>query len=171
MGRSESSTNRSSAATATPSDDLLQVARLELDGYHRRAEVACAGVEDWRSRLRATIYVLYRYLAEGEALRHRLLVDLRAAEGAALLVGAEVETLSGLIDEGRAEPSAPPTLTRTTAESLAGAIFWQLSLAAGRSDSPPPEAELVGGLMFAAVLPYLGRAAAAEELRIAPPPR
>jgi hypothetical protein len=33
----------------------------------------------------------------------------------------------------------------------------------------PPEEELVPQLMYAAVLPYLGAAAAAQELEIAPP--
>jgi AcrR family transcriptional regulator len=116
-----------------------------------------AEFDDWRARLRTTLYELYRKMGAGE--------------GASLPVGAEVEALFALIDEGRAEPTAPLTLTRVTAESLAGSIFWQLSLAAGREGPLPSEAELVPALMFPAVLPYVGPVAAAEELRIPPPPR
>lgn len=149
---------------------LLQVARAELDRFHDRAEAARAGRGDWRDRLRVTVYALYRYLEEDQ--RRHLMVELRTADAqTALLIEAEIEALIDLVDEGRADPTAPPTLTRATAESLGGAIFWRLCLAAGRESPPPPEAELVPELMYSAVLPYAGAVAAAEEFRIQPPPR
>ena len=113
-----------------------------------------ARIGDWRSRLRAATYTLYRHPEERPALP----------------LPEETEGLIDLIDEGRAEPAAPPTLTRVTAEGLGGAIFYQLVLAA-REGVPPPESELVPTLMYAAVLPYAGADRAAEELRIPPPPR
>jgi AcrR family transcriptional regulator len=153
-------------------DCLLQISRAEFDRYHRLAAAARTGLGDWRHRLRATAYVLYRYLEEDERLRRLLLVELRTAgERTSLLIGAEVEALFELIDEGRAEPTAPPTLTRATAEFLGGGIFQQLFLAAGREGPLPPEEELVPMLMYAAVLPYAGDTAAEEELRTPPPPR
>jgi hypothetical protein len=114
-------------------------------------------VGDWRTRLRTALYALHRHLLEpGERVKWML--------------DADVEDLVELIDAGRAEPTAPPTLTRFTAESLGGAILQQVALAAAR-ERPAPEAELVPDLMYSAVLPYMGPAAAAEELRIPPPPR
>lgn len=170
MGLREPSTAQPIAAPHPPTT-LLRVAEEELERFHRRAEAARAGLVDWRSRLRATVYEFYRYLREDEGRGRLLLVELRSAGARpALLIEAEIEALCGLIDEGRAEPTAPPILTRSTADSLAAAIFWQLSLAADR-DCSPPETELVPGLMYSAVLPYSGAVAATEELRIRPPPR
>lgn len=171
MGPGEVGITQTVAAASTSRAGLLQVACAELDRYHSRAEAARAGLGDWRPRLRATAYVLYRCLGE-DGGRHLLLVELRAGgERTTLLVDAEIEHLIDLIDEGRAEPTAPSTLTRATAEFVGGAIFQQLYLAAGGDGLLPPEGELVPSLMFSAVLPYLGEAAATEELHIPPPPR
>lgn len=134
MGLRELSTNRSATATLA----------------------APANPADWRGRLRAATYALYR----------------RPGRRPAFPVEGEIVGLVELIDEGRAEPDAPGSLTRVTAEGLGGAIFHQLSLAASAASAgSPPESELVPTLMYMAVLPYAGAASAAEELRIPPPPR
>lgn len=137
MGTSELRTTRSAVVTPAPP----------------------AAVDDWRLRLRAVAYALYRRRqgrspvpADGEVERL-------------------VERLVELIDEGRAEPTAPASLTRLTAEALGGAISSQLCFAAGRDGRPCPEEELVPTLLYTAVLPYIGADAAAEELRAQPPPR
>jgi hypothetical protein len=111
---------------------------------------ASAGLDDWRARLRTAVYLLYR-------------------ERGVLPLGSGAEQLADLIDEGRADPEAPESLTRVTAESLAGAIALELHLAI--REGLRSERELVPTLMYAAVLPYGGPEAAAEELRIPPPPR
>ena len=132
MGTRELHTTRSAAATPVP----------------------LAPAPDWRLRLRAAAYALYRR-------RDRSLLP----------VEGEVERLVELIDAGRAEPTAPASLTRLTAEALGGAISSQLCFAAGRDGHPSPEEELVPPLLYTAVLPYIGADAAAEELRAQPPPR
>lgn len=153
-------------------DCFVQVCRGELQRYRRRAAAARAGRGEWRARLRGTAYALYRFLDEDERLRRFTLVEVRAAgERPALLIGEEIEALFDLIDEGRAEPTAPPTLTRATAESLGGAIFNEMYVVAGHAGPMPREEELVPQMMYSAVLPYLGAASASEELRIPPPPR
>jgi AcrR family transcriptional regulator len=151
-------------------DCFFEVCRGELRRYRRRAATARAGLSEWRARLRVTTYTLYRFLAEDERRRRFTLVDARAAgERSELLLEEEIEVLLDLLDEGRDEPSAPPRLTRATAESLAGGIFNELYLAAAHRGPLPREAELVPEIMFSAVLPYLGPAAAAEELEVPPP--
>lgn len=107
----------------------------------------------WRDRLRVTVYGFHR----SPGVR------------APFPSEAEIECLVDLIDAGRAEPLAPASLTRVTAEALGGAIV--LELCRGARDDPPPESELVPSLMYLAVLPYIGADAAAEELRAPPPPR
>ena len=129
-------------------DCATEVAGAELRRYRRRAYAARAGLAQWRDRLRATTYALYRYLAEDEALRCFILIEARTAgERPGLLIGAELEALYDLIDEGRAEATAPPTLTRATAESLGGAIFNQIYVAAAHGGPLPPEAATVPVMM------------------------
>lgn len=106
----------------------------------------------WRDRVRLAAYALYR----------------RPGGHPVLPIEEEVEGLADLIDEGRVEPDAPASLTRVTAEALGGAIVHDLCLAA--RTGAPSESELVPTLMYMAVLPYMGADAAAEELRIPPPP-
>lgn len=150
---------------------FAEVAGAELSLFHRRALAARAGLAEWRDRVRATTYAFYRHLDEDERLRRFILVEARAAgERPALLLGAELEALFDLIDEGRKEPSAPATLTRATAESLGGAIFTHLYVSAANGGPLPGEREAVPVMMYAAVLPYLGVHAASEELTIPPPP-
>jgi AcrR family transcriptional regulator len=152
-------------------DCFYEVCRGELQHYHERAAAARAGLGEWRARLRVTTYALYRFLAEDERRRRLAVVDVRSAgERPALLLAEELEELFDLLDEGRTEASAPPTLTRATAECLGGGIFNAIYLAAARRGPMPPETDLVPELMYSAVLPYLGSASAAEELEIPPPP-
>jgi len=120
----------------------------------------------WRARLRAAVYALYRRLDDDPRRRPFLPGASRT-----LVDRAGAEKLADLIDEGRAEPGAPASLTRVTAEALGGAILLELALAGARERPLPPEEELVPGLMYSAVLPYAGAAAAAEELGLGAPPR
>jgi AcrR family transcriptional regulator len=152
-------------------DCFHQVYACELARYQREAAAARENAIDWRGRVRATAYALYRFLAADERLRHLTVVEVRAAdERTQLLLGAEIEALFDLIDQGRAEPGAPAGLTRATAEQVGGGIFNQMYVAAGRGGEMPAEAEIVPQMMYGVVLPYLGPGAAAEELRIPPPP-
>jgi AcrR family transcriptional regulator len=153
-------------------DCLTDACRYELDAARRAVVAAQAGLERWRDRLRAGAYVLYRHLWEDERRRRLLFVEARAAGGPpGLLLESGLDAFVELIDEGRAEPTAPPTLTRATAESLGGAIFNQAYIAASRGRPLPSVRELVPILMYTAVLPYVGADAAAAELGREPPPR
>ncbi len=157
---------------ASLADCLTHACRVELDAARLAVAAAQNGLERWRDRLCAGGYALYRHLWADERRRRLLLVEARAAGGPpALLVESGVDAFVELIDEGRAEPTAPPTLTRATAESLGGAIFNQAYIAASRGRPLPSERELVPILMYAAVLPYLGPDSAAAELAREPPPR
>jgi AcrR family transcriptional regulator len=151
-------------------DCFFQICGAELRRYRHLAALARAGLGDWRDRLRATVYALYRYLDSDERLRRFAVVEIRAAgERSALLIGSEIEGLFELIDEGRSEPTAAPSLTRATAESIGGGIFNEIYTAAAHEGPMPAEEEVVPQLMYSAVLPYLGATVAVEELHIPPP--
>jgi AcrR family transcriptional regulator len=141
-----------------------------LEGFRQRAAAARAQAQSWQGRVRVTAYALYRFLADDEKLRRFSTAEVRAGgERVQLLFGEEVEALFDLIDEGRREPSAPVTLTRSTAEQVGGGIFNQLYVAGSRGGPMPPEGEIIPQLMYTVVLPYLGDEAAREELRTPPP--
>jgi AcrR family transcriptional regulator len=140
----------------------------EFGRYRRLAEAARAGLESWRDRLRATAYALLGYLSEDERVTHFTVVEVRrGGERVQLLLAEGIEELIDLLDEGRAEPGAPASLTRATAESVAGGLFNQLYLAVAQG-APPLQSDVVPEAMYTAVLPYLGVAVAAEELELGP---
>jgi AcrR family transcriptional regulator len=140
----------------------------EFGRYRREAEEARREFSDWRDRLRVTAYVLLRFLSEDERLTHFTVVEARRAASTSILMGEGIEEIIDLLDEGRGQPGAPRTLTRATAESVAGGLFNQLYLAVGH-ENRLLESEVVPQAMYTAVLPYLGAEAAIEELEMPPP--
>jgi hypothetical protein len=62
----------------------------------------------------------------------------------------------------------PDSLTPYTAETIGSAIYQQFQATIARFDFQTLEG-MIPQMMYTAVLPYLGSAVAAEELRIAPP--
>ena len=140
----------------------------EFGRYRREAEEATGKFDEWRERLRATAYVLLRFLSEDERLTHFTVVEARRSASTSILMGEGIEEIIDLLDEGRDQPGAPATLTRATAESVAGGLFNQLYLAVGH-ENRLLESEVVPQAMYTAVLPYLGTQAAMQELEIRPP--
>ena len=173
-------------------DALLERAEVDLDGFHRHfadledcfcavlagiyeeffayAQQAVAGVGGWRDRIRATAYAMLRFFMGDERVAHLGAVDAgRGGERAGLLFVKTFDRLVDLIDEGRGETADPETFTRATAVGIGGAIFARVQEAVAGGELELGEEELPQ-LMYAAVLPYLGAAAAEEELRTPPPP-
>jgi AcrR family transcriptional regulator len=151
-------------------DCFYEFWEAELSRFETRAAQAREGLTSWRDRLRVTAYALYRYLAEDEKLTTVTVSEMRTA-GERVLVrfGQATQDLFQLIDEGRRELADPSSLTIATAESVGGSVFNQIYLLAARDAPFPPEEEIVPPLLYAVVLPYLGRDAAQEELSIPPP--
>jgi AcrR family transcriptional regulator len=132
------------------------------------AEVEIDPADDWRGRLRTVTYALVRFWRFDEARARMLLVEALSAEPLGRLVRDQVvETTVDLIDQGRLLMDDSALLSRVTAEAMAGALFNQMHLAleGGKLDE-----DLARELMYCVVLPYMGPAAAAEELSIPTPP-
>lgn len=152
-------------------DCVVQFDRAEFERFRRGQDRAVEGMVSWRDRLRATAYALYRFMAADERVWKFVVVEVRiAGEQSRLLQGDQIKLLFDLIDEGRQEPTAPASLTRTTAESIGGGIFNRIFATVSQGEPIPPEPEIVPQLMYGAVLPYLGPEAAREELTIPAPP-
>jgi AcrR family transcriptional regulator len=134
------------------------------------AKEAVAGKQGWRDRMRATAYALLRFLRRDERVAHLAAVDAQAAgEGAQRLFLETFNRLVDLIDEGSAEASGPDSPSRATALGVGGVVFARIQEAVAEGELALGEEE-IPELMYGAVFPYLGAEAAAEELRIPPPP-
>lgn len=137
--------------------------------FFTQAQEAVADQRGWRDRMRATAYALVRFLRRDERIARLAAVEVQAAGASAQ--GLFLETfnrLVDLIDEGSAEASGPASPSRATALGVGGVLFARLQEAVA-SDELDREEE-IPEMMYAAVFPYLGAEAAAQELRIPPPP-
>lgn len=118
----------------------------------------------WRVRIRAGLLALLEFLDEEPSLGGLCVVDALAAGSAALESRARVvQALVDAVDQGRAEAKGGLQPSRLTAEGVVGGVLSVLHarLAARTAE---PLSELLNPLMGAIVLPYLGVAAASQEL-------
>jgi len=123
----------------------------------------------WREQMRAAAYGIVRFWQEDVRRARMILVEVHSAGPRAQLVRDEgMQMMVTLIDQGRSLMPDPELLTRATAEAVAGAITNQMRLVLERGEADHAQ-ELVPGLMYSVVLPYVGADAALEELEIPPP--
>ena len=128
------------------------------------ARDAAAEAEGWRDRVRAGLSSLLLFIGDEPGLGTLLVVDALSAGPRVLARRAKgLETLTRIIDQGRAEVRAgegPPPLT---AEGVVGAVLSVLHARLLERDGRPL-LELLNPLMAMIVHPYLGPAAARKEL-------
>jgi AcrR family transcriptional regulator len=134
------------------------------------AQEAISGQRGWRDRMRATAYALLRFLRRDERVAHLAAVEAQDAGDAAQRLFLDTfNRLVDLIDEGNVEVSGPASPGRATALGVGGVVFARIQEAVVGGELGLGEEE-IPELMYAAVFPYLGAEAAAQELRIPPPP-
>jgi AcrR family transcriptional regulator len=141
---------------------------FEVHSGRFEAEVTGAFEADekaaWRDRLRAAAYAAATFIDREPALaRFATVVRADGGDEALRLREARTQRLVDLIDAGRSELSDPDSLGRGYAEVLFGGVH-QMLLRGLRHDERRSAVSFVPELMYLAVLPYLGRAAAQEEL-------
>lgn len=142
--------------------EVAERARITQDRFHRRFEskeacfarayeeaaerlaaqvlAACEETPGWHEGFRAGLAELLRTVAEQPLLARALLLEVRAARGAAWEAHQrQVERLTAALDTARGEPGARPDANPMTAGFIAGAIEESLSieLAAGRAEAVP----------------------------------
>jgi AcrR family transcriptional regulator len=134
------------------------------DALVKRIASAYEGEEPWPERARAGLSVLLEALAEEPALARLALVDVGAAGPAAQRrYRAALQRLTPLFDEGRDFAPAGRSLPANTSRMAIGAVVGLISdeLAEGRAEYLR---SLLLDLLFAALVPYIGPAAAAREV-------
>jgi AcrR family transcriptional regulator len=138
--------------------------------FFTRAQEAVAEESGWRNRMRATAYALLRYLRADERVARLAAVEVQyAGKPAQELFQETFNRLVNLLDEGSSEAGGPDSPGLATAIGVGGVVFARIQEAVAEGELGLGEEE-IPELMYAAVFPYLGAEAAAEELRIPPPP-
>lgn len=155
---------------ADKEDCVLQVFEAFIDDFKGKAQSAYDAHQDWRTALRATAYVAAGWIAENPRATRFGTVEVLAAESEMIRVRREelFQWCAGLIDAGRTVAVAPEAIPDSTAVMAIGSIA-QMLMKRVQSGRKPEPMRMVPELMYLAVRPYVGEAAAREELT-APPP-
>jgi AcrR family transcriptional regulator len=134
----------------------------------RVAQASGEGGESWRDRLRLGLEELLRFCAEEPDAARVLVVEARGASPTALLRRDElIEHFSARI-EGKAQELVPDAAAHSpvTAAGIVGGVEAVLYTRLNKGDLGNLKS-LLPSLMYFAVLPYEGPAAAGEELAVA----
>jgi AcrR family transcriptional regulator len=97
---------------------------------------ACGEEAGWRAGFEAALAILLRFVAEAPALARALLIEVKAARGAAWATHQEaVERLTAAVAAAGEEPGARPNASPMTAGFVVGAVEESLcvEIAAGRA--------------------------------------
>jgi AcrR family transcriptional regulator/DNA-binding MarR family transcriptional regulator len=128
------------------------------------AQDAASGESTWRGRVRAGLSALLLFAGDEPVLGSLLVKDALGCGPIVLQARARrLETLHGIIDQGRDEAQAGGELPPLTAEGTVGAVLAVIYMRMLERDRRPL-IELLNPLMSMIVLPFLGRGAAAKEL-------
>jgi AcrR family transcriptional regulator/DNA-binding MarR family transcriptional regulator len=145
-------------------DCFLAAFNHAVDGLELEMRAAWESELGWTARVRAALTALLQALDREPAVRRLVFVEALAAGPRVLARRARVlESLAGVIDEGRANAQAPAGLPGLTAEGVVGATFGVIH-ARLLELRPEPLVELRGALMASIIFPYRGSKAATSEL-------
>ena len=134
--------------------------------FCERVATAYAGPRSWHDRIWAAGWAAMRFFQGDPARARFLVVEVNGAGGEAQARRDRLlQRCADLIDAGRQELEEPASMSRCTAEIVAGAIYGTIlgKIEAGwieRGEDFLPE------LVYMAVMPYLGSRAAEDELLV-----
>lgn len=152
-------------------DAFCTVLEAMRDEFVAAVAAAVAPQPSWRAQMRAAAYAMLEFwVADPPRARYMLVEAFSAGERASLIRDQGMEAMIALVDVGRRDPEAPASLTRATAEALAGTIYTQMQRIVIEERGPEEYRQIVPELMHTLVLPYLGPEIAAEELATEGPP-
>ncbi len=145
-------------------DCFLAAFNYAVDGLERELRAGWESELGWTARVRAALAALLMVLDREPAVARLVFVEALAAGPRVLARRASVlESLAGVVNQGRVNAQAPAALSPLVAEGVVGATF-SLIHARLLERRPGSLVALLGGLMAAIVLPYRGIAAASKEL-------
>lgn len=133
-----------------------------------RVEASYNGASSWHDRVWAAGWAAMRYLSEDPVRARYLVVEVNGAgAGAQTRRDRILQGMAEVLDGGREELEKPGSVSRCTAEIVAGAIYGTVL---GRIEEGCIERgeDFLPELVYMAVMPYLGSRAAEDELLVQP---
>jgi AcrR family transcriptional regulator len=122
----------------------------------------------WHDSMWAASWAALGYLQEDPVRARFFVVEVDAAgPRARSRHDGVMQTMASLVDAGRSELEDPDSISRATAEMVAGAVHSTIQQKIVEGSLDRGEDFLVE-LLYLAVLPYLGATAAEDELRVQP---
>jgi AcrR family transcriptional regulator/DNA-binding MarR family transcriptional regulator len=145
-------------------DCFLAAFNHAVDGLELEARAGWKSQLGWTARVRGALAALLMVLDREPAVARLVVVEALSAGPRVLARRAGVlESLAGVVDQGRDNAQAPKVLPALVAEGVVGATFGVIHARLLKL-RPAPLIDLLRQLMATIVLPYRGSAAAAKEL-------
>jgi AcrR family transcriptional regulator len=133
-----------------------------------RVLAAYSGASSWHDRVWAAGWAAMRFFEEDAARARFLVVEVNGSgSGAQSRRDRILQRLADILDGGREELEKPDSVSRCTAEIVAGAIYGTV-LARIESGYIERGEDFLPELVYMAVMPYLGSRAAEDELLVQP---
>ena len=151
---------------------FLAVLDSNVQGFSEIVVPAYTKKGRWTERIRSALALLLGLLDEDPALARVCLIEtLKAGPAVSVLRQRVLNELMKVVDEGRGESKSgvqpPPLTAQSTVGGAVSVVHTRLL-----EGNPTPLTELLNPLMSMIVHPYLGAAAAGQELkRLVAPPR
>jgi AcrR family transcriptional regulator len=136
--------------------------------FCERVNAAYAGPRGWHDQIWAAAWAAMRFLQEDAVRARFFVVEVNGAGSRAQARRDRIlQGLANLIDAGRAQLADPASVSRNTAEMVAGSIYGTI-LTKVRSGAIERGEEFLPELVYMAMMPYLGARAAEDELLVQP---
>jgi AcrR family transcriptional regulator len=147
-------------------DCFLRIHGALADEFCSRVSAAYAGPRSWHDRIWAAAWAAMGFLRE-DALRARFfVVEVNGAGNRAQARRDRVlQGFADLIDAGREELEEPASMSRSTAEMVAGAIYGTI-LTKVKGGAIERGEDFLAELVYMAMMPYIGARAAEDELLV-----
>jgi AcrR family transcriptional regulator len=147
-------------------DCFLSVHDEVTADFCERVFTACTGASSWHDRIWAAGWAAMRFFEEDAARARFLVVEVNGTgSGAQARRDRTLQGLADILDGGRKELEKPDSVSRCTAEIVAGAIYGRI-LARIESGYIERGEDFLPELVYMAVMPYLGSRVAEDELLV-----
>ncbi len=131
-----------------------------------RVDASLAGADSWHDRVWAAGWAAMRFFGEDPTRARFLLAEVNGwGSGAQVRRDRMLQGIADVLDGGREQLEEPGTVSRCTAEIVAGAIYGTV-LAKVESGCLERGEDFLPELVYMAVMPYLGSRAAEDELLV-----
>jgi AcrR family transcriptional regulator len=147
-------------------DCFLCVHDEVAEEFCERVLSAYTGPSSWHDRIWAAGWAAMRFLTEDPIRARFLVVEVNGTgSGAQARRDRALHGLADILDGGRQELEKPESVSRCTAEIVAGAIYGTVL---GKVEEGGIERgeDFLPELVYMAVMPYLGSRAAEDELLV-----